>query len=69
MKKLKNKAEDAFNLKAYTVSFRNFNNVREENCFYAVDAFEARALAMKFNNYILKHPNSIDLIRCESSLN
>jgi len=54
-------------LKAYTVCFRNFENVREENCFYASDAFEAKSLAMKFNNYINKHPNCIDLIRCEKS--
>ena len=60
-----NKYHD-FSLKAYTVFFRNIENIREENCFYAADAFEARLLAMKFNDYINNHPNSIDMIRCES---
>ena len=44
---------------------RNFQNLRLENCFYALDAYEARTLAMEFNKYIHEHPNSIDLIRCE----
>ena len=52
-------------LKPYTVHYRNFQNIRLENCFYALDAFEARTLAMEFNKYIHEHPNSIDLIRCE----
>ena len=52
-------------LKPYTVHYRNFQNIRLENCFYACDAFEARTLAMEFNKYINDHPNSIDLIRCE----
>ena len=52
-------------LKPYTVHYRNFQNIRLENCFYAFDAFEARTLAMEFNKYIHEHPNSIDLIRCE----
>ena len=54
------------NLKPYTVHYRSFNNIRLENCFYALDAFEARTLAMEFNTYIHDHPNSIDLIRCEN---
>ena len=53
-------------LKPYTVHYRDFKNHRLENCFYALDAFEARTLAMEFNNYIHEHPNSIDLIRCEN---
>ena len=53
-------------LKPYTVHYRNFQNIRLENCFYAYDAYEARALAMEFNKYINNHPNSIDLIRCEN---
>ncbi len=52
-------------LKPYTVFYRNFENTRIENCFYAYDAYEARKLAIKFNNYIHDHPNSIDLIKCE----
>ena len=52
-------------LKPYTVHYRNFKNLRLENCFYALDAFEARTLAIEFNKYIYEHPNSIDLIRCE----
>ncbi len=53
-------------LKPYTVHYRNFENIRIENCFYASDAYEARALAIKFNKYIHDHPNSIDLIKCEN---
>ena len=53
-------------LKPYTVQYRDFRNFRLENCFYALDAYEARTLAMEFNCYIREHPNSIDLIRCES---
>jgi len=52
-------------LKPYTVHYRDFQNMRLENCFYAFDAYEARTLAMEFNKYIYEHPNSIDLIRCE----
>ena len=52
-------------LKTYTVYYRDFQNLRLENCFYALDAYEARTLAMEFNKYIHAHPNSIDLIRCE----
>ncbi len=52
-------------LKPYTVHYRDFQNIRLENCFYACDAYEARTLAMEFNKYINEHPNSIDLIRCE----
>ena len=52
-------------LKPYTVHYRDFQNIRLVNCFYAYDAFEAKSLAMEFNKYINDHPNSIDLIRCE----
>lgn len=52
-------------LKPYTVFYRDFENLRLETCFYALDAYEARTLAMEFNKYIKDHPNSIDLIRCE----
>ncbi len=52
-------------LKPYTVYYRDLKNHRLENCFYALDAYEARTLAMDFNEYINEHPNSIDHIRCE----
>ena len=52
-------------LKLYTVYCSSFQNIRLENCFYALDAYEARTLAMEFNEFINAHPNSIDLIRCE----
>ena len=57
--------EQNYKLKPYTVHYRDFQNIRLENCFYAFDAYEARTLAMEFNKYINEHPNSIDLIRCE----
>tara|TARA_B100000073_G_scaffold343130_1_gene347363 strand:- start:1074 stop:1274 length:201 start_codon:yes stop_codon:yes gene_type:complete len=62
---LDKKIENVKFLRKYTVYYRNFENVRLENCFYASDAFEARLLAIEFNKYIKDHPNSIDLIRCE----
>ena len=55
-----------FTLKPYTVHYRDLQNIRLENCFYAIDAYEARKLAMQFNNYIKQHPNSIELIRSEA---
>ena len=61
-KKIMNKKDY---LKPYTVHYRDLQNLRLENCFYALDAYEARTLAMEFNKYIFEHPNSIDLIRCE----
>ena len=60
-----NKMDKKNMLKPYTVHYRDFQNIRLENCFYAFDAYEARTLAMEFNKYIHEHPNSIDLIRCE----
>ena len=62
---LANKMIKNNNLKPYTVHYRDFQNIRLENCFYAYDAYEARTLAMELNKYINDHPNSIDLIRCE----
>ena len=59
------KMNKKYMLKPYTVHYRDFQNIRLENCFYASDAYEARTLAMEFNKYINEHPNSIDLIRCE----
>ena len=53
-------------LKPYSVHYRDFNNRRLENCFYALDAYEAKILAMELNRYINDHPNCIDLIRCEN---
>ncbi len=55
-------------LKPYTVRYRSFDNEKQENCFYATDSYEARMLAMEFNQYINEHPNCIDLIRCEQKL-
>ena len=46
----------------YTVRHRNSNGEKLESCFYAIDAYEARLLAMEFNAYIKHHPNCIDSI-------
>ncbi len=43
------------NLKPYTVHYRDLQNIRLENCFYAIDAYEARTLAMEFSNNLFKH--------------
>ena len=43
----------------YTVLYRTSDNSTLENCFYASDAFQARLLAIEFNNYIKDHPNRI----------
>ena len=43
----------------YTVLYRTSDNITLENCFYASDAFQARLLAIEFNNYIKDHPNRI----------
>ena len=48
--------------KPYTVRFRTSENTTDENCFYAPDAYQARLLAIEFNNYIKDHPNRIDRI-------
>ena len=42
-----------------TVRYRTPDNSPLENCFYASDAFQARLLAIEFNNYIKDHPNRI----------
>ena len=47
-------------LKPYTVHYRNFQNIRLENCFYAFDAYEARTLAMEFNNCLLYTSDAAD---------
>ena len=46
----------------YTVSYRDLANKRHELGFYAVDAYEARLLAMEFNKFVREHPSSIDRI-------
>ena len=48
-------------LKPYTVHYRDFQNIRLENCFYAFDAYEARTLAMEFNKYINEHQTVLTL--------
>ena len=49
-------------LKPYTIHYRDFQNLRLENCIYAIDAYEARRLAIEFNKFVREHPNSIDRI-------
>jgi hypothetical protein len=51
-------------LKPYTVHYRDFQNIRLENCFYALDAYEARTLEMELNKFINEHPSGIDPIQC-----
>ena len=46
----------------YTVRYRTPDNTTLENCIYASDAYQARLLAIEFNNYIKEHPNRIDSI-------
>ena len=46
----------------YTVRYRTPENTTLESCLYAMDAFQARLLAMEFNAYIKQHPNCIDSI-------
>ena len=48
--------------KRYAVSYRDLANNRHELGFYAIDAFEARQLAIEFNKFVRDHPNSIDKI-------
>ena len=48
--------------KRYAVSYKDFSNKRHELGFYAIDAFEARQLAIEFNKFVRDHPNSIDSI-------
>ena len=48
--------------KRYSVSYRDLANQKHELGFYAIDAFEARQLAIEFNKFVREHPNSIDKI-------
>ncbi len=48
--------------KRYAVSYRDLNNNRHELGFYAIDAFEAKQLAIEFNKFVREHPNCIDKI-------
>ena len=48
--------------KRYAVSYRDLANKKHELGFYAIDAFEARLLAIEFNKFVREHPNSIDRI-------
>ena len=48
--------------KRYAVRYRDLANNRHELGFYAIDAFEARQLAIVFNKFVREHPNSIDRI-------
>ena len=48
--------------KRYAVSYRDLANKRHELGFYAIDAFEARQLAIEFNKFVREHPNSIERI-------
>ena len=48
--------------KRYPVSYRDLANNRHELGFYAINAFEARQLAIQFNKFVREHPNSIDRI-------
>ncbi|MEC8442285.1 MAG: hypothetical protein VXZ59_08200 [Cyanobacteriota bacterium] len=50
----------------YTVRYRTPENTTLESCLYAMDAFQARLLAMEFNRYIHDHPNRIDRIVSEN---
>ncbi len=54
--------------KRYTVSYRDFANNRHEMGFYAIDAFEARQLAIEFNKFIRQHPSSIDRISLKNKV-
>ena len=52
----------------YTVSYRDLANNRHELGFYAIDAFEAKQLAIEFNKFIREHPNRIDRISLRQKL-
>tara|TARA_Y100001968_G_C19146264_1_gene613931 strand:+ start:100 stop:246 length:147 start_codon:yes stop_codon:yes gene_type:complete len=43
-------------------------NNRHELGFYAMDAFEARLLAIEFNKFVRDHPNSIDRISLKNKV-
>ena len=44
-------------------------NKRHELGFYAIDAFEAKQLAIEFNKFVREHPNSIDRISLRNKVN
>ena len=48
--------------KHFTVRYKMSDGSKQEACFYASDAWEARILAMEFYDHIKRWPNSIDLI-------
>ena len=48
--------------KHFTVRYKMSDGSKQEACFYASDAWEARILAMEFYEHIRRWPNSIDLI-------
>ncbi len=48
--------------KRYSVSYRDLSNKTHELGFYAIDAYDARLLAIEFNKFIREHPNCIDRI-------
>ena len=54
--------------KRYAVSYRDLANKRHELGFYAIDAFEARQLAIEFNKFVREHPNSIDRISLKNKV-
>ena len=54
--------------KRYAVSYRDLANKRHELGFYAIDAFEAKQLAIEFNKFVREHPNSIDRISLKNKV-
>ena len=48
--------------KHFTIRYKMSDGRKQEACFYASDAWEARILAMEFYEHIRRWPNSIDLI-------
>tara|TARA_B100000945_G_C20324628_1_gene569357 strand:+ start:786 stop:983 length:198 start_codon:yes stop_codon:yes gene_type:complete len=54
--------------KRYAVTYRDLANQRHELGFYALDAYEARQLAIEFNTFVREHPNSIDRISLKNKV-
>ncbi len=52
----------------YAVSYRDLANKRHELGFYAIDAFEARQLAIEFNKFVRENPNRIDKISLRNKI-
>ena len=52
----------------YAVSYRDSSNTRHELGFYAINAFEARQLAIEFNKFVREHPNSIERISLKNKV-